>query len=63
MDPYMSIPIMLLISFPEAVLLSYLAVWFMGYKPRLPELILIGLIQAVIAYIPYPSVHTLLSRC
>lgn len=64
LDPYMSVFFMLTISFPEAVLVSYFAIQFMGGKPRLPEVVLIGLIQAIIAYIvrslPVPvGFHTL----
>lgn len=51
MDPYMSVFFMLTVSFPEAIVLSYFVITFMGGKPRLPEIILIALIQAVVAFI------------
>lgn len=51
LDPYMSVLFMLAISFPEAMLMSYLAIQFMGRRPIITEIILIGLIQSVIAYI------------
>ncbi|MFZ5646265.1 MAG: sensor histidine kinase [Bacillota bacterium] len=51
MDPYMSVFFMLTVSFPEAVVLSYFVITFMGGKSRLPEIILIALIQAVVAFI------------
>lgn len=65
LDPYMSIFFMLTISFPEAMLVSYLALQFMGCKPRLMEIVMIGLIQMVVAYIvrtsPVPyGLHTIL---
>jgi len=65
MDPYMSVLIMLCASFPEAALMSYFAIQFMGGKPKIIEVILIGLIQAVIAYIvrtsPIPfGAHTII---
>ncbi len=65
MDPYMSVLIMLTISFPEAMLMSYFAIQFMGGKPRLIEIVLIGLIQSVVAYIvrtlPIPiGLHTII---
>ncbi|MCL6476811.1 MAG: hypothetical protein K6T65_00195 [Peptococcaceae bacterium] len=65
MDPYMSVLFMLTISFPEAMLVSYLVIQFMGWQPRLAEIVLIGLIEMVVAYIvrtsPVPfGVHTLL---
>lgn len=47
----MSVLFMLAISFPEAILMSYLVIQFMGRRPVLTEIILIGLIQSVIAYI------------
>jgi len=50
-DPYMSVLIMMTISFPEAMLMAYFAIQFMGGKPKLMEVILIGLVQAVVAYI------------
>lgn len=65
MDPYMSVLIMLCVSFPEAMLMSYFAIQFMGGKPKIIEVILIGLVQAVIAYIvrtsaiPY-GLHTII---
>jgi two-component system sensor histidine kinase AgrC len=51
MDQYMSILFMLTISFPEAVLLSCLALQIMGTKPRIVEVLLIGIMQAIVAYI------------
>jgi len=65
MDPYMSILFMLTISFPEAMLMAYFAIQFMGGKPKLPEIVLIGLIQSVVAFIvrtlPIPiGLHTIL---
>ncbi|MFZ5651299.1 MAG: sensor histidine kinase [Bacillota bacterium] len=64
MDPYMSVFFMLTVSFPEAIVLSYFVITFMGGKPRLPEIILIALIQAVVAFItrslPIPmGMHTI----
>lgn len=61
----MSILFMLTISFPEAMLASYLAIQLMGRKPKLAEVVLIGLIQAVIAFIvrnlPIPvGLHTII---
>lgn len=61
----MSILIMLCISFPEAMLMAYFAIQFMGGKPRLAEIVLIGLIQSVVAYIvrslPIPvGLHTII---
>lgn len=47
----MSILFMLTISFPEAMLASYLAIQLMGRKPKLAEVALIGLTQAAIALI------------
>lgn len=65
MDPYMSVLFMLTISFPEAMLASYLAIQFMGVRPRLIEVVLVGLIQAVVAFIvrslPIPvGLHTII---
>ncbi|NTW05306.1 MAG: GHKL domain-containing protein [Peptococcaceae bacterium] len=65
MDQYMSILFMLTISFPEAVLLSYLALQIMGTKPRIAEVLLIGIMQAIVAYIvrsqiPLVGLHTIL---
>lgn len=65
MDPYMSIFFMLTISFPEAMLMSYFVIQFMGGRPRLLEVVLIGLIQMIVAYIvrtlPIPmGLHTIL---
>ncbi|MCL6476812.1 MAG: GHKL domain-containing protein [Peptococcaceae bacterium] len=65
MDPYMSILFMLTISFPEAMLASYLAIQLMGRKPKLAEVALIGIIQAVIGFIvrtlPIPvGLHTII---
>ncbi|MCL6480014.1 MAG: GHKL domain-containing protein [Peptococcaceae bacterium] len=56
---------MITISLPEAMLASYLAIHLMGRKPRLAEVALIGLIQAVIAFfvriLPIPvGLHTIL---
>ncbi len=61
----MSVLIMLTISFPEALLMTYLAIQFMGGRPRLTEVILIAMIQAIVAYIvrslPIPvGSHTVL---
>lgn len=41
---------MLTISFPEAILMAYFAIQFMGGRPKLFEIILIGFIQAIIAF-------------
>lgn len=65
MDPYMSVLFMLTISFPEAMLMSYFVIQFMGGRPRLLEIVLIGLIQMIVAYIvrslPIPvGLHTIL---
>jgi len=56
---------MLTTSFPEAMLITYFSIQFMGGRPRLPDILLIGLIQAVVAYIvrslPIPmGLHTIL---
>jgi len=51
MDPYMSIFFMFTVSIPEALVISYFVITFMGGKPRLPEIILIALTQAVVAFI------------
>lgn len=56
---------MLTISFPETMLMAYFVILFMGGKPRLVEIVLIGLIQSVVAYIvrtlPIPvGLHTIL---
>ncbi|MHB8158220.1 MAG: hypothetical protein ACYDEQ_12625, partial [Desulfocucumaceae bacterium] len=65
MDPYMSVLFMFTTSFPEAMLITYFAIQFMGGRPRLPDILLIGLIQAVVAYIvrslPIPfGLHTVI---
>ncbi|MFZ5645263.1 MAG: sensor histidine kinase [Bacillota bacterium] len=65
MDQYFSIFYMLTISFPEALVVSFFVIIFIGGSPRLQEIILIALIQTVIAYIvraiPIPmGMHTLL---
>ena len=68
MDPDMSVLFMLTISFPEAMLLSYLTIQFIGKKPILVEIVLMGLMQMVIAYmvrhlaIPV-GLHTILLMC
>lgn len=61
----MSVFFMLTVSFPEAMVISYFVITFMGGRPRLPEIIIIGVIQAFVAYIvrslPIPlGVHTIL---
>jgi len=61
----MSVFFMITVSFPEAMLASYFAIQFMGYRPRLPDVVIIGLIYAVVAYIvrslPIPmGLHTIL---
>lgn len=61
----MSIVIMLFISFPEAMLMSFFAIQLMARRPRLGEVVLIGFIQSIVAYtvrispIPVGS-HTLI---
>ncbi|MCL4441402.1 MAG: Spo0B domain-containing protein [Firmicutes bacterium] len=65
MDSYMSVFFMLTVSFPEALVVSYFVITFMGGRVRLPEIIIIALIQAVIAYtvrsLPIPmGAHTIL---
>ncbi len=65
MDPYMSIFLMIAISFPEAILVSYFAIMFMGGKTRFFEILLIGVVQAGVAYVirslPIPGgyLHTI----
>lgn len=64
----MSLLFMLTISFPEAMLLSYLAIQFIGKKPVISEVVLVGLVQMVIAYIvrsfPIPvGMHSILLMC
>lgn len=56
---------MVTVSFPEAMLASYFAIQFMGGRPRLPDVVVIGMIYAVVAYIvrnlPIPmGLHTIL---
>ncbi|MFZ5645262.1 MAG: sensor histidine kinase [Bacillota bacterium] len=65
MDPYISLFFMITISFPEALVVSFFVITFMGGRGRLPEIILIAIIQAVIAYIvrtlPIPmGMHTVI---
>ena len=61
----MSVLFMLTISFPESMLMAYFVIQFMGGRPRLVEIVLIGLIQSVVAYIvrdlPIPvGMHTIM---
>lgn len=65
MDPYMSFFFMFTISFPEALVVSFFVITFMGGKPRIPAIVIIAVIQAVIAYIvrtlPIPvGTHTII---
>lgn len=64
MDPYMSFFFMFTISFPEALVVSFFAITFMGGKPRIPAIIIIAAIQSIVAYIvrslPIPvGMHTI----
>ncbi len=61
----LSLPTLLLISFPDAILLGLLSLAFLGIKPRLRLILLIGSIQAIVSglvrLLPFPfGVHVLL---
>lgn len=65
MDPYMSVLFMLTISFPEAMILVYMAFQLMGHKPKAMEIVAIGFMQAILAFfirtLPLPvGLHTIL---
>jgi len=61
----MSLLVMLFISFPEAMLVGLLGLLILGFKPKLKQILLIGLFEAVISYfilsLPLPfGIHSVL---
>ncbi|MDA8227846.1 MAG: hypothetical protein M0T74_09170 [Desulfitobacterium hafniense] len=44
-----SLPILILITVPEAILVGYLGLLIMGFRPSFKQIVLIGIFQAILS--------------